>query len=44
MNNLSNIVKSDGYYCEMTNNRNIPVSKRKLENLNSLLNLGKALA
>jgi two-component system LytT family response regulator len=43
MNNLSNIVKSDGYYCEMTNNRNIPVSKRKLENLNSLLNLGKAL-
>lgn len=43
MNNLSNIVKSDGYYCEMTNNKNVPVSKRKLENLNSLLNLGKAL-
>lgn len=41
MNNLINIVKSDGYYCVMTNNKNIPVSKRKLENLNNLLNIGK---
>jgi len=37
MNNLLNIVKSDGYYCEMINNKNIPVSKRKLEDLNSIL-------
>lgn len=44
MNNLLNIVKSDGYYCEMINNKNIPVSKRKLEDLNSILNLGKAIA
>ncbi|MEZ7500356.1 LytTR family transcriptional regulator DNA-binding domain-containing protein [Flavobacterium sp. Arc3] len=43
MNSLHNILKSDGYYCEMTNNKNIPVSKRKLENLNSILNLGKTL-
>lgn len=43
MNNLLNIVKSDGYYCEMINNKNIPVSKRKLEDLNSLLNLGKSI-
>ncbi|MCW2120268.1 LytR/AlgR family response regulator transcription factor [Flavobacterium sp. 7A] len=43
MNNVLNILKSDGYYCEMTNNKNIPVSKRKLENLNSILNLGKTL-
>jgi two-component system LytT family response regulator len=43
MNNLLNIVKSDGYYCEMINNKNIPVSKRKLEDLNSLLNLGKTI-
>jgi len=40
MNNLLNIRKSDGYYCELTNNKNIPVSKRKLENLNLILNLG----
>jgi two-component system LytT family response regulator len=44
MNNLINIVKSDGYYCEMINNKNIPVSKRKLEDLNSILNLGKSIA
>jgi two-component system LytT family response regulator len=44
MNNLLNILKSDGLYCEMTNNKNIPVSKRKLENLNSMLNLGKTFA
>lgn len=44
MNNLHNIIKSDGYYCEMVNNKNIPVSKRKLEDLNALLNLGKAIA
>ncbi|AWG23033.1 hypothetical protein FFWV33_16620 [Flavobacterium faecale] len=44
MNNLLTILKSDGYYCEMTNNKNIPVSKRKLENLNSILNLGKTLS
>jgi two-component system LytT family response regulator len=43
MNNLLNILKSDGYYCEMSNNKNIPVSKRKLENLNAILNLGKTL-
>jgi len=43
MNNLLNIVKSDGYYCEMVNNKNVPVSKRKLEDLNSLLNFGKTI-
>jgi len=43
MNNLVNIIKSDGFYCEMTNNKNIPVSKRKLEDLNSALNIGKHL-
>lgn len=42
MNNLLNIMKSDGYYCEMTNNKHVPVSKRKLENLNEILNLGKS--
>lgn len=41
MNYLLNILKSDGYYCEMINNKNIPVSKRKLENLNAIMNLGK---
>jgi hypothetical protein len=41
MDNLVNIIKSDGYYCEMTNNKNIPVSKRKLEDLNAVLNIGK---
>ena len=44
MNNLLNILKSDGYYCEMANNRSVPVSKRKLENLNLILNLGKTFA
>lgn len=44
MDNLININKGDGYYCEMTNNKNIPVSKRKLDNLNSILNLGKTFA
>jgi two-component system LytT family response regulator len=43
MNNLLNIIKSDGYYCEMINNKNIPVSKRKLEDLNFILNLGKTI-
>jgi two-component system LytT family response regulator len=43
MNNLLNIIKSDGYYCEMTNSKNVPVSKRKLENLNLILNMGKAI-
>jgi two-component system LytT family response regulator len=43
MNNLVNIIKADGFYCEMTNNKNIPVSKRKLEDLNSALNIGKHL-
>jgi two-component system LytT family response regulator len=41
MNKLVNIAKSDGYYCEMINNKNIPVSKRKFENLNAVLNIGK---
>lgn len=40
---LSNINKSDGFYCEMTNAKMIPVSKRKLEYLNRLLNVGKVL-
>ncbi|MBX9889422.1 MAG: LytTR family transcriptional regulator DNA-binding domain-containing protein [Flavobacteriaceae bacterium] len=44
LDNLHNIIKSDGYYCEMRNNKNVPVSKRKLENLNSILNSGKVLA
>jgi len=43
LNNLVNIIKSDGYYCEMKNNKNIPVSKRKLEDLNLALNIGKHL-
>lgn len=43
LNNLSNIIKSDGYYCEMKNNKNIPVSKRKLDDLNAALNIGKHL-
>lgn len=43
MNSLLNILKSDGFYCEMLNNKNVPVSKRKLENLNSILNLDKTL-
>lgn len=43
MNNLVNIIKSDGFYCEMSNGKNIPVSKRKLEDLNSALNIGKQL-
>ncbi|MBY0486485.1 MAG: LytTR family transcriptional regulator [Flavobacteriaceae bacterium] len=43
MNNLLNIVKSDGFYCEMTNNKNVPVSKRKLDDLSSALNIGKHL-
>jgi two-component system LytT family response regulator len=38
---LSNINKSDGFYCEMTNSKMIPVSKRKLDYLNRLLNVGK---
>jgi two-component system LytT family response regulator len=42
MNHLLNIIKSDGYYCEMSNSKNVPVSKRKLDNLNVILNLGKA--
>lgn len=36
---LQNIVKSDGLYCEMENNKIIPVSKRKLECLNMALNI-----
>lgn len=43
MNKLLNIVKGDGFYCEMVNNRTIPVSKRKLEDLNLVLNIGKHL-
>jgi two-component system LytT family response regulator len=43
LNNLTNIIKSDGYYCEMKNNKNIPVSKRKLDDLNAALNIGKHL-
>lgn len=43
LNNLANIIKSDGYYCEMKNNKTIPVSKRKLDDLNSALNIGKHL-
>jgi hypothetical protein len=43
LNNLANIIKSDGYYCEMKNNKNIPVSKRKLDDLNAALNIGKHL-
>lgn len=41
MNNLVNIIKSDGCYCEMNNNKIIPVSKRKLEDFNALLHKGK---
>lgn len=43
MNHLINIIKADGFYCEMSNNKNIPVSKRKLEDLNTALNIGKHL-
>jgi two-component system LytT family response regulator len=38
---LININKVDGLFCEMENGKIIPVSKRKFENLNSILNLGK---
>jgi two-component system LytT family response regulator len=41
LNKLVTIIKSDGYYCEMIDNINIPLSKRKFENLNTVLNMGK---
>jgi two-component system, LytTR family, response regulator len=41
MNKLTNIIKADGYYCEMINNKNIPVSKRRITDLNDFLNIGK---
>lgn len=41
MNKLTNIIKADGYYCEMVNNKNIPVSKRRIIDLNAFLNIGK---
>lgn len=41
MNKLTNIIKADGYYCEMINNKNIPVSKRRIIDLNAFLNIGK---
>jgi two-component system LytT family response regulator len=42
MNNLINIIKSDGFYCEMINNKTVPVSKRRLEDLNIALNISKS--
>jgi two-component system LytT family response regulator len=39
LNRLLKINKIDGYSCHMSNNLNIPVSKRKLEDLNKVLNI-----
>ncbi|WP_339837887.1 LytTR family transcriptional regulator DNA-binding domain-containing protein [uncultured Flavobacterium sp.] len=39
LNRLLKINKIDGYSCHMTNNLNIPVSKRKFEDLNKVLNI-----
>ncbi|WP_366182379.1 LytTR family transcriptional regulator DNA-binding domain-containing protein [Flavobacterium ovatum] len=40
---LMNVIKSDGCYCEMENNKIVPVSKRKLDDLNKILNVNQAL-
>lgn len=39
LNCVINIHKSDGVYCEMNNNKNLPVSKRKLDNLFTYLSV-----
>jgi two-component system LytT family response regulator len=39
LNKLLQINKSDGYYCEMENNKLIPVSKRRMDFLNKSLNI-----
>jgi two-component system LytT family response regulator len=41
MNNLVNVTKSKEFYCEMINNKTVPVSKRRLDDLNSALNIAK---
>ena len=38
LNNLKSISKSDGLYCEMINQKNVPISKRKLDDLLLILN------
>lgn len=39
LNCVINIHKSDGVYCEMSNNKNLPVSKRKLDSLFTYLSV-----
>ncbi len=40
---LESIYKSDGLYCEMSNKVNVPISKRKYEDLNRFLNIGSLI-
>jgi two-component system LytT family response regulator len=40
---LESIYKSDGLYCEMITKVNVPISKRKYEDLNRFLNIGNTI-
>lgn len=39
INHTSKIIKNDGFYCKMNNNKNIPVARRRQEILNRVLGI-----